>query len=100
MLVSYHSVVVLYIHTINISKLRLHSRNQRCHTVGTMRESQIQSLKLQLEEALQMLRLVAAQERTCMEVQEWLDANHPEADDQRSSGIMDLLSKSSHDDGR
>ncbi len=65
-----------------------------------MRESQIQSLKLQLEEAIQMLRLVANQARTCMEVQEWLDSNHPESDDQRSSGIVDLLMRSGPDDER
>jgi hypothetical protein len=65
-----------------------------------MRESQIQSLKLQLEEAIQMLRLVASQQRTCMEVQEWLDINYPENDDQRSSGIVNLLMKSRPDDGR
>jgi hypothetical protein len=65
-----------------------------------MRESQIQSLRLQLEEAIQMLRLVASQQRTCMEVQEWLDANYPESDDQPSFGIVDLLMKSGNDDGR
>ena len=36
----------------------------------------LQSLQLQLEEALQMLRLVAAGKRTCLEVEEWLDANY------------------------
>ena len=39
--------------------------------------SKIQTLELDLEEALQMLRLVAMNKRTCFEVQEWLDNNHP-----------------------
>lgn len=41
-------------------------------------ESRISVLQLQLEEAVQMLRLVALNQRTCMEVQEWLQQNHPE----------------------
>lgn len=41
-------------------------------------ESRISVLELQLEEALQMLRLVAKNQRTCLEVEEWLDQNHPE----------------------
>ena len=45
--------------------------------VKTSRETLSQSLELQLEEALQMLRLVAMSKRTCIEVQEWLDHNHP-----------------------
>lgn len=60
-----------------------------------MKESSIQYLKIQLEEAVQMLRLVAQQKRTCLEVQEWLDHNHPEADDSEGKPIMDLLLKSS-----
>lgn len=41
-------------------------------------ESRISVLELQLEEALQMLRLVALNQRTCLEVQEWLQQNYPE----------------------
>ena len=41
-------------------------------------ESKIQILELRLEEAIQMLRLVATNQRTCMEVEEWLLQNHPE----------------------
>jgi hypothetical protein len=41
-------------------------------------ESRIQVLELRLEEAVQMLRLVAKNQRTCMEVEEWLSHNHPE----------------------
>lgn len=60
-----------------------------------MKESQIQILKMQLEEAVQMLRLVAKQQRTCMEVQEWLDSNHPYGadEDNQSKPIVDLLIK-------
>ena len=35
-----------------------------------------QTLQLQLEEAIQMLRLVAAGKRTCLEVEEWLNVNY------------------------
>ena len=41
-------------------------------------ESRIQILELRLEEAVQMLRLVAKNQRTCMEVEEWLLQNHPD----------------------
>lgn len=61
---------------------------------GIMRESQIQGLKLQLEEAIQMLRLVANQERTCVEVQEWLAQNYPESEDDQGRNIVDLLVRS------
>jgi ribonuclease PH len=44
----------------------------------TIRATEIQKLELQLEEAVQMLKLVAASKRTCIEVQEWLDLNYPE----------------------
>jgi len=59
-----------------------------------MKESLIQSLKIQLEEAVQMLRLVASQQRTCVEVQEWLDRNHPDDEDKDGAPIMNLLIKS------
>ena len=36
----------------------------------------LNALQLQLEEALQMLRLVAAGKRTSIEVREWLESNH------------------------
>ena len=35
-------------------------------------------LQLQLEEAIQMLRLVAKNQRTSVEIQEWLDMNYPQ----------------------
>jgi hypothetical protein len=38
----------------------------------------IQQLEMQLEEAIQMLRLVAANKRTCLEVEEWLNMCYPE----------------------
>lgn len=65
-----------------------------------MKESQIQKLKLQLDEALQMLRLVAAEERTCVEVREWLEINHPDDDTKDGQPIMDLLMKGIHKNGR
>lgn len=52
------------------------------------------SLKLQLEEAIQMLRLVANEERTCVEVREWLDQNYPDDADTESQSIVNLLLKS------
>ena len=33
---------------------------------------------MQLEEAIQMLRLVAAGKRTCLEIEEWLNLTYPE----------------------
>jgi hypothetical protein len=53
-------------------------------------ESHIAVLQLQLEETLQMLRLVADNKRTCLEVDEWLKLNFPDfsSDD---SVITDLL---------
>jgi len=36
----------------------------------------VESLQLQLDEAVQMLRLVAVGKRTILEVQEWLDMNY------------------------
>jgi hypothetical protein len=42
--------------------------------------TKIQDLEMQLEEALQMLRLVANNQRTCLEVQDWLDINYPNLD--------------------
>lgn len=59
-----------------------------------MTTSQIQILKMQLEEAVQMLRLVANQERTCVEVAEWLDLNYPEQSDTNDQSIVNLLLKS------
>jgi hypothetical protein len=41
----------------------------------------IQILELQLEEAIHMIRLAAKNERTCLELEEWLEQNHPESDD-------------------
>jgi hypothetical protein len=64
-----------------------------------MKKSSSQSTRLQLEEAVQMLRLVAREERTCMEVAEWLDQNYPEADDSDSTPILDMLIKSGNKHG-
>lgn len=52
----------------------------------------LQSLQLQLEEALQMLRLVAAEKRTCLEVEEWLDANYSHGMSE-SETLTSLLAK-------
>ena len=59
-----------------------------------MNGSKTSSLKLQLEEAVQMLRLVANEERTCVEVREWLDQNYPDDSDPDSQTIVNLLLKS------
>lgn len=60
-----------------------------------MRESSehiIAALELELEEAIRMLRLVAANKRTCLEVEDWLNINYPNNDkDDESFGIDDLL---------
>lgn len=53
-------------------------------------ESKNATLQLQLEEAIQMLKLVAANKRTCIEVEEWLANNFPESIDD-DSVVMDLL---------
>ena len=52
----------------------------------------LQSLQLQLEEALQMLRLVAVGKRTCLEVEEWLDANYSHSMNE-SETLTSLLAK-------
>lgn len=59
-----------------------------------MKKSSTQALKIQLEEAVQMLRLVANQERTCLEVAEWLEQNHPEDNESEDKTIVNLLMKS------
>lgn len=51
----------------------------------------LSSLEIQLEEALQMLRLVANEERTCVEVREWLEQNYPECTDRDSERIFNLI---------
>lgn len=58
-----------------------------------MRESQIQKLEIQLGEAIQMLRLVAAEERTCVEIREWLDRNYPFDEDEDSKPVVDMLTR-------
>lgn len=50
-------------------------------------------LEIQLEEAIQMLQLVANEERTCVEVREWLEQNYPEGTDKDSEGILNLIIK-------
>lgn len=62
-----------------------------------MTTTAMQSLRIQLEEAIQMLRLVAREERTCMEVAEWLDQNYPEDNDNDSNTIVNLLMNSGSD---
>lgn len=56
-------------------------------------ESKIATLQLQLDEAVQMLRLVAANKRTCLEVEEWLANNFPESNEDNSA-LLDLLKSS------
>ena len=51
------------------------------------------TLQLQLDEALQMLRLVATNKRTCLEVEEWLSINFPEVQDDDNT-LNDLLKNS------
>jgi len=53
--------------------------------------SRMQDLELQLEEALQMLRLVAANQRTCLEVEEWLRINSSQSAGD-SSTLTSLMS--------
>lgn len=53
------------------------------------RENQLNALQLQLEEAIQMLRLVAENKRTCLEVEEWLAINYPDNTDDNS--IVNIL---------
>lgn len=52
-----------------------------------------QSLLLQLEEAVHMLKLVANEQRTCVEVREWLDRNYPDNVDAHSKPIVAMLLK-------
>lgn len=54
----------------------------------TKTENQINALQLQLEDAIQMLRLVAANQRTCLEVEEWLNINYPENTEDNSTISM------------
>jgi hypothetical protein len=44
--------------------------------------SKTQQLEMQLEDAIQMLRLVAASKRTCLEVEEWLNLTYPDTNDE------------------
>ena len=53
-------------------------------------DSKLAELQLQLDEALQMLQLVAANKRTCLEVEQWLKINFPELNNE-SNSIIDLL---------
>lgn len=63
--------------------------------VKKVHESRIRVLELQLEEAVQMLRLVASNDRTCLEVEEWLKQNHPEdqGDPDTVSALMSSTSR-------
>lgn len=62
--------------------------------------SKVQELELQLEEALQMLRLVSKNMRTCLEVKEWLIQNHPETDEGREiiSSLLAVTGKRKSND--
>jgi hypothetical protein len=55
--------------------------------------TRIQALEMQLEEAIQMLRLVADNKRTCVEIAEWLDITYPENKDELSNTIVETLLK-------
>jgi hypothetical protein len=63
--------------------------------VRKVHESRIQILELQLEEAVQMLRLVARNDRTCLEIEEWLKQNHPDdqGDPETVSALMRTTAK-------
>lgn len=43
--------------------------------------NKIQALELQLEEAIHLIRLAANNERTCLELEEWLIQNYPSSDE-------------------
>lgn len=43
--------------------------------------NKIQALELQLEEAIHLIRLAAKNERTCLELEDWLIQNYPESDE-------------------
>lgn len=57
--------------------------------------SRVQELELQLEEAIQMLMLVSKNLRTCLEVKEWLNQNHPQIDDTQEiiSSLLNMSKK-------
>lgn len=54
-------------------------------------EGKLQILQLQLEEAIQMLRLVSMNQRTCMEVAEWLAMNYPEEENNNQDIISMMM---------
>jgi hypothetical protein len=62
---------------------------------GKTNASRIQALELQLEEALQMLRLVSKNLRTCLEVEEWLKQNYPDNDESQEivSALLNITRK-------
>lgn len=59
-------------------------------------KNSLSSIQLQLEEAVQMLRLVAAGKRTCLEVEDWLSINYPVGFNE-SSEITAMLFQSTKD---
>lgn len=63
-------------------------------TMTTRRENQVSAVQIQLEDAIQMLRLVAANKRTCLEVEEWLSINYPESTGTDNSIVSILLNNS------
>lgn len=58
-------------------------------------ENIIAALQLELEEAIRMLRLVSANKRTCLEVEDWLNINYPldENNEDDVFTIDDLIQK-------
>jgi hypothetical protein len=59
-------------------------------------KSKIALLELQLEEALQMLQLVAENKRTCLEVEEWLKINFAEVNTDKDT-LENLLSSKNNE---
>lgn len=55
--------------------------------------SKIREIELLLEEAIEMLKLVAENKRTCLEVKEWLEQNHPECQNQELVNLLMINSK-------
>lgn len=51
--------------------------------------NKIQALELQLEDAIHMIRLASKNERTCLELEEWLNQNYPSIDN--DSETIELL---------
>ena len=52
----------------------------------------IQALELRLEESIRMIRLASLNQRTCLELEEWLNLNYPdlveESNDDETIGML------------